>query len=390
MFNFLVSLFIFLSSSAYIMGKGFGDVQLGVFKIGTLILWLVGLSLPAYRRVKNVWFNVLVGYCLINTLLLQGQPQLIALEPLLCVFLALILYYTLSEHLETIKPILNGICATIGIQAIIILLQATGYDPICLNDGGFHNTHMVGLFGLKYVLGAWMAIATPILLFNKRWIFGILSALLAFCSFSFASVGILVIVLVWGIYKLKNNKLWLIIPAILCLLAISFLWFYKPYYTAWIERDGIVTHEQMLHPKSLQYKIKSRIHLQSKFLPILFQKPATGFGLGSFKYIGPQIVNPTTDRYGTMTDAWLDYLEQGIQLGLPFIALFVWLCIDTIKRLKYVGDTHKMLGIFCSLLVVPLSMLFHDCLNHASINVLIISIFAAFAIKGACYGETIA
>ena len=88
-----------------------------------------------------------------------------------------------------------------------------------------------------------------------------------------------------------------------------------------------------------------------------------------------------------MKDAWNDYLEQGIQLGLPFIVIFLWLCWDTIKRFSKSVKAPATIGIFCSLLLIPTGMLFHDLLNHASMNVLMISVFSAFAIRSAGYDK---
>ena len=87
--NYLVSALIALTSCAYIAGKPFWLVQLYVFKIGVLVIWLISLSISPMRRVRNVWFNVLVGYTLLQVILLQGQPQNMALEPLVNVFLGI-------------------------------------------------------------------------------------------------------------------------------------------------------------------------------------------------------------------------------------------------------------------------------------------------------------
>ena len=374
MFNALVSVFIFLTACAYIPGQGFGTTQLLVFKIGVPILWLTGLCLKPKRCVQNLWLNALVGYAFIQTLLLHGKPQAIALEPLVYVFLGLILYYTIANHLKDIKPLLNGLCWAVAFQAIIVILQCTGLDPICLNDGGEHNTHLVGLFGAKYVFGAWMALATPILLFNRRKFFGVLSAILCICSMSWASIGFMFGSLVIGGYFAHNRRTFLLslLPITLSLILIY----------------AFVLHRPDNYVLSFKYKAQTRIHLQSKFLPVLFAKPITGYGLGSFKYIGPQIVNPKTGRFGTMTDAWNDYLERSMEVGLPFIALFGFLCYDMIRRFKRFTVDKQMVGIMCSCLIIPFGMLFHDYMNHASINTLIICLLSAFAIKGGLTNST--
>lgn len=364
------------------MGQPFGFTQLTIFKFGVPILFLVSLRLKPKRQVVNVWLNALLGLALITTFLLKDQPYLIALEPLILVFLGITAYYTLSNYLDDITPILNGICWVIGIQAIIVALQAMGLDPICVREDGSHNTHLVGLFGAKYVFGAWMALATPILLFNKRKFFAILSAILCICSFSWASIGLMILAVMIGACML-DKKWWII--SVLTLIVCGTLIYVKcqtPFYMAdyGLEHNFKRASLKTLHPMSLQYKIKSRIDTQTKFLPILGAKPI-GYGLGCFKYIGPQVINKNMG-YGTMRDAWNDWLERSIEMGFLFILLFGMLCFTTSRKFQTMAPTMSNIGIFCSLLLIPTSMLFHDILNHASLNTLMLSIFSCFAIRG--------
>lgn len=363
--NYLISAFIFLTSTAYISGKSFGDTQLNVLKIGIPIIWLVSLCMKPKRSVQNIWLNALVGLCFITTLFLKGQPKNIAIEPLICVFLVTILYYTLSNYLDDINPILNGLCWAIGAHAVIVFLQGVNLDPICIMENGKPSTHFVGLFGCKFVFGAWMAIVTPMLLFNKRYLWGGLSFIMCILSMSVAPIGLMLASLLTGVLiHSRKHALWAITGVIIVGVI------------AWV---GVLNKP---HNQSLYQKATLRLTLETKFLPIIFQKPLTGYGLGSFKYIGPQIWNPSTGPYGTMVDAWNDYLQQAVETGLGFIVLFLGMCLAVLKRFKRALKTPQLIGIFCSLMIIPFGILFHNYFGHASLGVLMISILSAFEING--------
>lgn len=392
--SILVSIFIFLSCTAYVSGQSFAITQGFIFKIGILTIWLTSLCIQPKRRVVNLWFNALVGLAFIQTLLLQGEPQTIAINSIVMVFLGAILYYTLSNYLLTIKPILDGICWAVGAQGIMVLLQILGLDPICLNDGGLHNTHMVGLFGFKYLLGSWMALACPVLLFNKRKTFGILAGILCLCSMSWASVGILILTLVASTWFINRRIFIALLSISILAFSIAYFFYFKKHEmtTSYLkdangnyisdENGKYVDGPPVYHPSSLPYKIKSRVELEAKLLPIMCKKPLTGFGLGCFKYIGPTI---NTYPYGKMSDAWNDYIERSTEVGLGFIVIFLWLCWDVIKRFKRSIQDLPLVGITCALLTIPAGMLFHDLLNHSSMNTLIICVFSAFTIRSDSY-----
>ena len=122
----------------------------------------------------------------------------------------------------------------------------------------------------------------------------------------------------------------------------------------------------------MSYKIKTRLHLESKFLPVIFAKPLTGFGLSSFQSIGPQVINSKTDIYGTMVDAWNEWLERGTELGVWIIGLFLAYAICIFKKF----GSRKDYGLQGSLAIIPFGMLFHTYFIHTSICVLVLTLLA--------------
>lgn len=360
--GYIVSAFIFFSCTAYISGQTFDDTQIMVFKIGIFLIWIMTLYLKPARSVRSLWLNSLLALVFLETLMLNGEPQKIAIEPLINSFLAVVLFYSLVNYLKDIKPIIRGICWAVGAQAVIILLQGTGLDPICLNDAGKHNTHFVGLFGYKFVFGAWMAIVTPILLFNKRYFFGALSFVMCILSMSVAPIGLMMSVLIAGSIMLDRKYAKFVIPAVI--VAATLAWVFilnKPC------------------NQSLYHKAWLRVTLESKFLPIVFQKPLFGWGLGSFKFIGPQVWNINTGTYGTMIDAWNDWLQQSVECGLVFFVMLAGLCWDIVKT--FMKSSKKHVAEFCSLSIIPVGMLFHNYMGHSNLGVLMICIYAAFIIR---------
>ena len=127
--NHLISILIFFTSTAYIAGKSFGEVQLTVFKILVPIIFLLSLTMKPKRNVINKWFVATIGGVFASVLFLKGMPLNVALEPLAYLFLGLLLYISIANHLTDIKPVLNGICWAVGMQAVIVTLQGLGLDP---------------------------------------------------------------------------------------------------------------------------------------------------------------------------------------------------------------------------------------------------------------------
>lgn len=360
--NWLTTAFIALSCLAYQSGESFGVAQLNVFKFGAPIIMMAGL-ISVKRQVSNKWLMALLGWCLLTFFLLKDQPQMIAIMPLIYVVMAVGLYFTLANSLETIKPVLDGICWAVGFQAVIVLLQLLHLDPICMNDNKTGmNTALVGLYGFKYVYAVWMALATPVLLFNKRWFFGILSFLMCISSMCLAPIGLMFASLVIGVAVYRRK---LLVPCLLATLLIGIV--------AWIFVLGKPSNQALL------WKFQLRWILETKFLPVIAQKPIAGWGLGSFKYIGSSIWNPNTGTYGTMVDGW-SWLEQIVELGITFVVLFAGLCWDTFKRFMGAVKTKELVGVGCALLIIPFEGLAHQLLIHPSLVVLMICLLASFEV----------
>ena len=361
-FDLLTTLFIFFSAVSYVSGQSFGAAQLQVFKVGAILLTLVAFSLKPRREVANPWWSMLIGWCLISFFTLPDKIRAVSIEQLVYLLLATALVYVMSNY-GSLRAVLNGITAVVFVNLAMVILQISGLDPICINDSKTGiNTHPVGLFGFRYVTGAWMAIATPVLLFSRRWVTGVISGILTICSMSIAPIGLMVLSLLGGLIMLRGVK-W-VIPALLILALVV---------------GGIAFMLHTNNQQTLYHKAWLRVHLESKFLPIACQKPLFGHGLGMFKHIGPTVWNHQKGTYGTMVDPWNDYLGMAVETGFPTLFFFggmVWAAVRRFKR--------NALALACSLAIIPIGCLFHCYFMHPSLNVLMISLFGLYMGETQC------
>lgn len=365
-FDFCLGIFLFLVATAYVGGNPFGIIQGHVFKIGIIALFILSLYMKPLRWITNVWVNAMIALAVITTLALNSQGKMMAIEGMVNVMLGVILLYTIIQHLDNKKVILNAICAVIAVNTFMVFCQVMHMDPICLNDSGLPNSHMVGLFGFKYVFGAYMALVAPLLLFSNRKVFGCLAVILTVCSLSWAAVACLFGSLICALWFI-NKKAFVIFTTICISIAIA---------TCIITTNKYKDSGNKYHPLTFKGKALLRLKLESKFLPILMARPLQGNGLGSFKYIGPQI---DTYPFGSMLDAWNDYLERGIECGVGMIALMLALFWGVWKRFLQ-SSKKRLMGIMAALGTVPVGIMFHDYFNHFSLTATMITILALYEI----------
>ena len=183
-FEFILGLFLFLTAVAYVPGQNFEDTQGMMFMAGVSILYVISLFLKPIRFITNKWLNIILGVCLVETFLLMGDAQKIATSSFIHLFMGVMLFYIIANYVENMKPIVNALCCVVMVNTVMVILQLTGNDPICLNDGGLKNTHAVGIFSLRYSFGCYMGIVAPFLLFSKRKVFGVLAVILTLLSIS--------------------------------------------------------------------------------------------------------------------------------------------------------------------------------------------------------------
>ncbi len=345
-FSMAIRVFMALSSVAYIPGTKNDEAQGMVFRVGVPVLFALSLYLKPVRFISNRWMNVLLFISVISVCAAKGMAQVVAIDPFINIFLGIALFYVMLTHAKE-DDVIIGLLWAVSIHAILVLFQALGIDPILVKQGGV-KTDMTGLFQYRYSLGVFMGTISAYLLWRRRFYWAILSGILTICSGSFAAIGIMIVSSVAVFWKYQMVKKVSIVIA-LYLLVFS------------IYRPDIVKREYDL-------KLKPRVTIFNTITPVILQKHF-GYGMGSFKHIGPMIANSNNWTFGYFTDAWSDIIERSVEFGVGILVILSIICYDALRRgaLMLVG--------------IPLNMVFHSCLNHYSLSVLFIALFAIWEIR---------
>ncbi len=360
-FDYLLSAFVFLSATFYINGKTFYEAQDMVFKLGVAVLFILSLYLVPRRKLINPYVNAFLGLSLVVFLFGVPGSKEIMIEPLVKIFLGSMLFYLVCNYCGNRKLIYDAICAVVAVSFIMVMLQFFNVDPLCLNDRGMPSNHIIGLFGYKQNLGAYMALALPILLINKRWVFAGMALLMPFMSESWAAIGVMYIAVLFLIFYLSRKKFILsFVISLVVIVSIFALFLNKP-------------HENL----DLKNKLKLRWISQTKFLKVLMSNPYFGTGLGTFKYLSREII--TIEPYGTWLDAGNDYLEYPMDMGLGVLFIIVGLYYYIWNKFKH-SPSRELVGIMAGLITIALGIAFHTYKNHPNLITISIVMLGLFEI----------
>ena len=362
-FDWLLAIFIFLIPTFYIPGNTFSYAQGNVLMIGAVVLFLVSTYLKPVRFRNNTWLNAMFSLALLVLLLGTQQKQLAMIEPFIKLCSAMVIFYVIVRYAENFEYLYNAVCGVVAISGVMVILQMCGVDPLCLSDSGYRNPHVTALFGYKMNLGAYMAMACPLLLFNKRWPFAIVALALVILSDSWASMGVVVIGLMFCVFFWKRKFFLpiLIITTVLGGLLYSFL-LYNP--------DSNHT---------FQYKMKVRMLYQTKLLEPILRKPFIGQGIGCFPYLEKEL------RYdydlGNIDNPFNDYIERAIEMGVGILFLIAGLYWYVWKRFRDSIKSNELIGIMGALVTIPIGIFFHTYVKYPNLFVMCILLLALFEIK---------
>ena len=361
-FDWFLAIFVFLSATFYINGKTFYEGQDMMFKAGIAALFILSLYLIPKRRIINPYVNAFLGLSLIVFFFGLPGSKAIMIEPLIKIFLGVILFYLIVNRCENRKLIYNAICAVIVINFAMAVLQFFNVDPLCLDDQRMQNKHIVGLFGYKQNLGAYMAMVIPLLLVKKRWVFAGMAILMPIMNKSWAAIGILCIAIIFLIFYLHRKRFVLFSAITLLVITLVFGMFLRYY------GDKV----------DLGRKLNLRWISQTQFLKVVMSNPYFGTGIGSFKYLPEKIV--VIEPYGRYLDAGNDYLEMAINFGLGVLFIIAGLYFYIWKKFKSVKLNPEIVGIMAGLITISLGMLLHTYANHPNLIVISIVMLGLFEV----------
>ncbi len=385
-FDWLLAITLVLSSIFYIPGKTFSDAQDMVYMIGIFLLFIFSLYLVPLKRNINPWFNSILVLAVAVFVFGETQAKGIMIKPLVQLTLAILLFYMAANHCKNRNLIYNAISCVVIVSGIIALMQFLKVDPICLNDRRMQNEHITALFGYKHALGAYMALAAPLLIFSKRWIIGLVAVIVCVMANSWASIGIMVIGLLFGLFY-YNRKFVLPIVAILLIAcsAVGARFILKPQGGLDSRYEKVVN--QMFKPglmKSIamqpySYKVWVRFKFQSKLMKVAMSRPYIGTGIGTFIYLGDILID---DQFGALTEAWNDYLELFITMGAGILFLLFGLYHSAWIRFKFGCMDKELIGLGGALITIPIGIALHTYMNYANLS------FVCIVLLGLLYNKT--
>ncbi|KKM83096.1 hypothetical protein LCGC14_1312860 [marine sediment metagenome] len=362
-FDWLLAAFIFLSATFYINGQTFFMAQDLVLKAGIVILFILSLYLIPKRRIINPYINAFLGLSLIVFFFGVPGSKVIMIEPLVKIFLIVILFYLVTNHCKNRKLIYDAICAVVAINFAMVLLQFFNVDPVCLNDTTEQNTHLVGLFGYKQNLGAYMAMVVPLLIVKKRWAFAGMAALMPIMNKSWAAIGVMCIAIMFLMFYSFDRKKFITFSVVTLLVIASVFGLFIRYYGEKVD---------------IEHKLHMRWISQTKFLKVLMSNPYFGTGIGAFKYLPNEIVE--IDPWGRYLDAGNDYLELGIAMGFGVLFIIAGLYFYIWNRFKSVKTNLEVVAIVAGLITIALGTLFHTYMNHPNLIVIGIVLLGLFEV----------
>ena len=359
-FNWALAIFTFLMATFFITGETFSHAQGLVYLGGIAALFMFSLYLKPLRNVINPWVNSILALGLLVFLAGDMKAKPIMVEGLVRMMLGVMLFYLVANHCGNRKLIYNAICAVAVVSFLMVILQRFNLDPICLNDQAQPNTHPTALYGYKHDLGAYMALATPLLLFNRRILFGTLAGATCVISESWTAIGCMVIGILFAAFYF-NKKLF-IISLILILIG-----------------SGIVYTKFLYKPEQnldIGYKLWVRAKFQTRLLKVVSSRPYFGTGLGTFPYLGEEVL--VDEQLGALTDAWNDYLERLIEMGPIIIFLILGLYYYVWQRFRGLKIDLELAGIMGALVTIPIGIAFHTYVNYPSVITICIIVLGIF------------
>lgn len=230
-------------------------------------------------------------------------------------------FYVLCSRIKDWQPIFRALQIILILNVFFIFMQSIGKDALL--NFGLNEPVQKGIVGQKMQMGSLSAILAAMLISYSRLNFAIPILIGIYCN---AQWGILCAGLGLLIYTYRKNKR----AAISAFLAIIILF-------------------SFLAVKNKKLADLSRLNVWEKTISLALQKPAAGWGPGTYQYIFPALGMKKWKM------AHNDFLQILFETGIPglilAIAMFGWLSCRLIRT----GKTLCLAG---------LTMLMMDMLVH--------------------------
>lgn len=352
MFDFALKIFLFLAPIFYWRNLPLAQVQLQFFQFGVIFLFLVALSQPKQRDLKDKSLCFLGLVCLLNCFIAQTPLSKIAI---LNIVFAFLLYYLIVCYTKNIKSIFKIFLILSIVNIILALSQKLGFDFVYEK-----SSDCCGLLGTVAYHGDFQAIIVPLAIYINPFliVFPVAGAILAK-----SATPLLALVIGLSYYLIKKRFGMIYILSLFSAL-LGFILYYR---------------------ELLIDKVTMRLIVWAKALDLIFERPFEGWGFGSIKGFAKEFTWP---QYATADRLYNDYLEFGLCIGIiGLIFLSIYIC-NKIKRYKRSDKDLLLNTVFASCLIAsiiclshsPMAPIFSGIGQSPRIAIVIITVFAMLEI----------
>jgi len=357
-FDYTLCLFLFLSPLFL-----FRDYQASLsrslfFVTGSLILFILSLSMEPKRVLKDFWLMVFLLLALarvfVNEQLGPGEwfnfwYSMAGFFYILC---GTLLFRTVYCYADGVKKYFKPILALCILNCILAISQQLGYDFFWGNLVRYNP--ICGFFSTPQQLTQYSAISIPILFFINPALVTIPLISMVLAKEISAIVALFAGVL-FGLFYLNKKRMCVL------LLGISFILLFTN-----IDR--------------VKVKWYTRPVVWEKTVKAIFKKPYLGWGYQSFT----SVVIENEDKIGKVQNpnAFNDYLHTAQELGLPILViLFMFFKNYFVRFHKIYGKSLLLICLASSICIGLVNMSGQGLIRYAGVSGTFIVLFALFCIQ---------
>ena len=361
--DYLIGAFIFFSSTFYMPGQNFHDSQRILFQIAGMLFFAMILCMKPVRQIRNAWVNSYLILAIVM-FVVHSSIKALGIVPLVNIFVMTMLFYAFSNYLTDKSVVYKAIQGIVAINIIFIIFQFLNIDPLLINDRGLQNNHLVGLFGHPMNMGIFCSVVLPYVFFkSKVWAGLTLICLIASGSY----ISILLGILGFLVYLFLTNKKAFRIAVYVALAAFVLFTIYVLIFYDYPDKNTIIR------------KFTLRYEMNYPLLKATLSNPWKGYGLGTFPQISQQIQSKEgIDMMGIVDVTWNDYLGCSLEMGVFVFFIFFGLFKQTLMRFAQAVKTKELSAIFCSLMTIPIGIIFHSYMNYINVGVICVVMFVLF------------
>lgn len=268
-------------------------------------------------------------------------------------------FYILCSHVTDWRPVIKSLQALLILHSVVIFFQVIGKDPVL--NFGLEKAEYMGVVGQTMQSASMIVILCAFLISFSRFNV-IIPIIIAFpCNSAWA---LLCGFAGWMAFVSKKYRpsLKLFAPIAICIFLIFAL------------ITGKFAHN---------FNKIGRVGVWAKSMSLANQRPLTGYGIGSFKFLFPiKSDMPTSKPWRTAHNSVVQiYFEAGILAAILMVGTFAFLAIKLYAL--------NLINCFAGLVMIGLDSLVHfpDRMIQAVLILIAFFAFCEFKIRERSYGR---